>query len=126
MGKKAKVSRGGQSFDYRRAMALAMAIVLLTISAVAHFTSDSGTDSSRDFLIAASGRIGIVLAALWRAWPSLKRPAKWLPASAPVIGVIALIVIAAQPKLLLPAIPIVGGLIAFSAIVRAFRGAKKS
>lgn len=124
MIKKAEVSRGAKRVDVRRAMALVMAIILLSISAVAHFTSASTTDSSRDFLIAASGRIGIVLAALWLAWPSLKRPTKWLPASAPVIGVIALIVIAAQPKLLLPTIPIVGGLITLSAIVRAFRGAK--
>jgi hypothetical protein len=44
-----------------------------------------------------------------------------LPAGAPVIGVIALIVIAAQPRLLIPAIPIVGGLITLSALIRAFR-----
>ncbi|KAA5545612.1 hypothetical protein FYK55_07800 [Roseiconus nitratireducens] len=83
----------------------------------------SDASGSSNFLSAASGRIGIVLAALWLAWPSLKRPAKWLPASAPVIGIIALIVVAAQPKLILPAIPIVAGLVTLSALVRAFRRA---
>lgn len=95
-----------------------MAIIMLSASLLAWWF---GSGSSGEFMAAACGRIGLVLGALWLAWPSLKRPAKWLPASAPVIGVIALVVLAAQPKLIIPAIPIVGGLITVSALARAFR-----
>lgn len=104
--------------DVRRIMALAMSITMLTVALLAWWFS---TGSTGKFVAAACGRIGLVMGALWLAWPSLKRPAKWLPASAPVIGVVAVIVIAAQPRLIIPAIPIVGGLIAFSAFAKAFR-----
>ncbi|MCO8120286.1 hypothetical protein NHH03_00960 [Stieleria sp. TO1_6] len=104
--------------DIRRLMALLLSITMLLLSLAAWWFMSG---SSGQFAAAACGRIGIVMAALWLAWPSLKRPAKWLPASAPVIGVIALIVIAAQPRLILPAIPIVGGLITLSALARSFR-----
>lgn len=104
--------------DIRRWLALGMSIALFAVALVLWLTS---TDSSGDFFAAACVRIGMVLGALWLAWPSLKRPARWLPASAPVIGVIGLIVIAAQPRLVLPAIPIIGGLITLSAFVQMFR-----
>ncbi|QDV46443.1 hypothetical protein Enr13x_63520 [Stieleria neptunia] len=102
----------------RRLMALVLAITMLIASLLAWWF---GSGSTAEFTAAACGRIGLVMGALWLAWPSLKRPAKWLPASAPVIGVIALVVLAAQPKLIIPAIPIVGGLITVSALARAFR-----
>lgn len=104
--------------DDRRTMAGILSITMLCIAIAAWWFM---TDSTGDFVAAACGRVGIVMGALWLAWPSLKRPAKWLPASAPVIGVIAIIVIAAQPRLILPAIPIVGALIAVSAFAKAFR-----
>lgn len=106
--------------DLRRVMALVMSITMLVIALLAWWFSGGSTGK---FVAAACGRIGLVLGALWLAWPSLKRPAKWLPASVPVIGVVALIVIAAQPRLIFPAIPIVGGLIALSALAKAFRKA---
>lgn len=99
-------------------MALVMGVCLL-IAAVLSWWLIEG--SSGKFAAAACGRIGLVLVALWLAWPSLRRPAQWLPAGAPVIGVIALIVVAAQPRLIIPAIPIVGMLITISAFARAFR-----
>jgi hypothetical protein len=99
-------------------MALVMSITMLIVALAAWWLS---TGSSGKFVAAACGRIGLVMGALWLAWPSLKRPAKWLPASVPVIGVIALVAIAAQPRLIIPAIPIVGGLIAVSAFARVFR-----
>lgn len=105
--------------DIRRLMALIVGATLLIISLLAWWFTDG---SSGTFAAAACGRIGLVLLALWLAWPSLKRPAKWLPAGAAVVGVVALIVVAAQPRLLIPAIPIVGGLITLSAFIRVFRG----
>ena len=104
--------------DVRRLMALAMSIAMLVAALLAWCFL---TGSTGKFMAAACGRIGLVMGALWLAWPSLKRPAKWLPASAPVIGVIAIIAIAAQPRLIIPAIPIVAGLITLSAFAKAFR-----
>lgn len=115
------VKRDAPNADVRRWLALALSILLLAASGILWLIS---SDSSGKFFSAACFRIGLVLGALWLAWPSLKRPAKWLPASAPVIGVVALIVIAAQPRLIIPAIPIVGGLITLSAFVSAFRTRK--
>ena len=103
----------------RRALALVISIAFAAIALAAWWYADG--DSRKTFVAAACGRISIVLFALWLAWPSLKKPARWLPAGAPVIGVVALIVIAAQPRLIIPAIPVVGGLITLSAVVRAFR-----
>lgn len=117
-----KTNAGSPLSDARRLMTLVVSVVMLVASLVAWLVWD---DSTGNFVAAACGRIGLVMAALWLAWPSLKRPAKWLPASAPVIGVVALIVIAAQPRLVIPAIPIVAGLITLSAFVKAFRGGKR-
>ena len=106
------------STDIRRLLALVISITMLIVALAAWWFSAGSTGK---FVAAACGRIGLVMGALWLAWPSLKRPAKWLPASVPVIGVIALVAIAAQPRLIIPAIPIVGGLITLSALVKAFR-----
>ena len=108
----------GALSDERRRMTLVVSLVMLTAAVLAWWFS---TDSTGKFIAAGCGRIGIVMGALWLAWPSLKRPAQWLPAGFAVIGVIALIAIAAQPRLILPAIPIVGVLITLSAFARAFR-----
>ncbi|MCC9602397.1 hypothetical protein LOC67_17745 [Stieleria sp. JC731] len=104
-------------------MTLIASIVLLAVALTAYLFGES---SSGTFFSAALGRVGLVLAALWLAWPSLKKPATWLPASVPVIGVCALIVIAAQPRLLIPAIPMVGALITISTVISAFRKKPKS
>lgn len=104
--------------EVRRWLALAISVVLMIIALGIWLTS---TDSSGEFFAAACVRIGMVLFALWLAWPSLKRPARWLPAGAPVIGVVALIAIAAQPRLIFPAMMVVPVLITLSALVRAFR-----
>lgn len=108
--------------EIRRWLALAISIALF---ATAVFFWLASSDSSGEFFAAACFRIGLVLGALWLAWPQLKRPARWLPASAPVIGVIGLIAIAAQPRLVFPAIAIVGTLITLSTFVQLFRKRRK-
>jgi len=106
--------------DVRRLMALVISVSMLGIALGTWWFLGDQSGSSK-FLAAACGRIGLVMGALWLAWPQLKKPARWLPASAPVIGVVALIVVAAQPRLLIPAIPIVGVLITLSGFVKVFR-----
>lgn len=104
--------------DLRRLLVLALALILLIGGGLGKWYE--GADSI-PFASAAMIRIGLVLGALWLAWPSLRRPARWLPPGAAVIGVIALAVVAAQPRLIIVAIPAVGALISLAAMARAFR-----
>lgn len=110
----------GHLRDVRRLVTLVVSLCMLATALATWWFYGEQSGASK-FVAAACGRIGLVLGALWLAWPQLKKPAKWLPASAPVIGIVALIVIAAQPRLLIPAIPIVGALITLSTFVKAFR-----
>lgn len=76
---------------------------------------------SAKFVAAATGRIGLVMAALWLAWPSLRRPASWLPPGIAVLGVVMLAVLAAQPRLIVVAIPAFGGLLALATFIRSIK-----
>jgi drug/metabolite transporter superfamily protein YnfA len=105
-----------QPADLRRLMVLAVAVVLLTFWAVVVVFSESG--SSSRLLAGATGRVGLVMAALWMAWPSLRKPARWLPPGIAVTGVLVLVVLAAQPRLMVVAIPALGTLLAVATIVR--------
>ncbi len=105
--------------DGRRIVVGVLAVVLLTTSAVMTFWP--GQAGSANFAASAGGRIGLVLAALWLAWPSLRRPASWLPPGVAVLCVIALAAIAAQPRLVIVAIPAIGALTVIATFVRAFR-----
>lgn len=106
----------------RRTLALIFALLLL---AGGGWLAMSQTDSSLTFASAAMLRIGLVLGMLWLAWPSLKRPARWLPPGIAMLVVLSLVVIAAQPRLILVVLPVAGGLISLGAVVRAFRSAKQ-
>ena len=106
----------------RRTLALVFAILLLAGGGWLAFFK---TDSSLTFASAAMLRIGLVLGMLWLAWPSLKRPAQWLPPGIALLVVLSLVVIAAQPRLILVVIPVAGGLISFGAVVRAFRNSNQ-
>ncbi len=104
--------------DVRRLSVLVMAIALLSGSFASWWYADW---ESGNFAAAAMGRIGLVLAALWLAWPSLRRPAQWLPPGMAVAGVLALAILAAQPRLIVVAIPAFIALFTVAAIVRTFR-----
>ena len=98
---------------------LVIAIVLLATSAICWWNfGDAGTSR---FVTAATGRIGLVMGALWLAWSSLKRPAAWLPPGFAVGGVILIAVIAVQPRLMIVMIPAVGLLVTVASIARKFR-----
>jgi drug/metabolite transporter superfamily protein YnfA len=112
------IERGDRN-DGRRIAVGAIAVVLLITSALMTFWP--GQAGSANFVASASGRIGLVLAALWLAWPSLARPASWLPPGVAVLCVIALVVIATRPQLIVVAIPALAGLTALAALARTFR-----
>ncbi len=105
--------------DPRRSIVLVLAVGLLMICG--WVTWRYGQAGSAKFVAAATGRIGLVMAALWLAWPSLRRPAQWLPPGFAIIGVVTLAVLAAQPRLIIVAIPAFGGLLALATIVRSLR-----
>ena len=105
--------------DYRRTMILLLSILLLAIFGIMIWYG--GRQGSYKMLANATGRIGLVLAALWIAWPSLQRPIRWLPPSIAVAGVIALGVVAAQPRLVLVAVPALCTLLALTTFVRSMK-----
>ncbi len=106
--------------DYRRGLLLVLSLCLLSTSAwVLWRYENTGTVK---MVGSATGRIGLVLGALWLAWPALNKPAKWLPPGFAVLGVGLLAVLAAQPRLIVVMLPAFGGLLVLASIVRAMRG----
>jgi hypothetical protein len=105
--------------DYRRLCVLVLAILLLLASGVVSWRY--GQAGSAKFVAAASGRIGLVLAALWLAWPSLRRPARWLPPGFAVMGVVVLAMLAAQPRLIVVAVPAMAALLALATVIRSLK-----
>ncbi|TWU37732.1 hypothetical protein Q31b_45210 [Novipirellula aureliae] len=104
--------------DARRSMVLLVAVVMLFSSTAAWWWGES---SFANFSSAALGRMGLVMGAIWIAWPSLRRPAAWFPAAVPVIGIVALMILAAQPRLIFAVLPAAGMLMALTVVVKVFR-----
>lgn len=102
-----------------------VAAVFLILAAAIYSTGIvrqwTGSESTSHFLVSSLTRIGLVFGALWLAWDSLKRPARWLPPGLAVLGVLALVLVAAQPKLIFVILPLVGVLTVFTSLLRVFR-----
>ncbi len=81
--------------------------------------------SNRDVAVgvgtASMTRLAIVLIAMWLAWPSLRRPAAWLTPGITLAAVAMIVMVALQPRLIVVALPAIGFLFAFTAMVRFFR-----
>lgn len=79
--------------------------------------------SSSLWMVSAVGmtRFALVLGTLWLAWPTVRRPAMWLPPSVAMIAVIALGACVVQPRLAIALVPAVGALIAVAGFLRFFR-----
>jgi hypothetical protein len=105
--------------DYRRTLVLVLSVALLAISGWMVWNYES--TGTVKFVASASGRIGLVLAALWLAWPTLKKPASWLPPGFAVLGVLMLAILAAQPRAVVVMLPAFGALLALASFVRAMR-----
>ncbi len=109
----------------RRHLAGLVAVACLLAAALAKFSGGleqlSGSASTSGFLVASLVRIGLVFGAIWFAWDSLKRPARWLPPGLAVLGVVAIIAVAAQPKLIIAALPLFGVVAVLTSVLRFFR-----
>lgn len=112
--------------DPRRLLVGGLAVALLLASASAWWTgwltAAVGSESSAQFARASMARIGLVLAALALAWDSLRRPASWLPPGLAAAGVAGIAILAAQPRLILVVLPLIGVLTALAVVVKMFRG----
>jgi hypothetical protein len=104
--------------EHRRLLVLVMSVTLLVGYGIGLTVNDqSGFKPLSEMM----GRIGLLLGALWLAWDSLRRPAQWLPPGMALASILVLAVLAAQPKLIVAALPALGVLIAVSVVVRALR-----
>ena len=108
-------------FESRRHLALVMSVLLLVAGLWLKFREG---DSSLAFASASMLRIGLVIGMLWLAWPSLRRPTQWLAPGMAMIIVLTLVIIAANPRLALVAVPAAGTLISIGAVIRMFRSPK--
>lgn len=114
-----QVPPDGTPPDHRRTLMLVMCVVLLSICG--WVTWRWGDEGPARMVSAATGRIGLLLAALWLAWPSLRRPAAWLPPGIAMAGVIGLAVLAVRPTLILVVVPAIGTLAALTVFIRGLK-----
>lgn len=79
--------------------------------------------SSSLWMVSAVGmmRFALVLGTLWLAWPTVRRPAMWLPPGVAMIAVIALGACVVQPRLAIALVPAVGALVTLAGFLRFFR-----
>ncbi|WP_235934781.1 hypothetical protein [Candidatus Laterigemmans baculatus] len=120
-GSKAKASKA--KVDVRRVILLVLA--LLAIGAGLLFSLVEGLESGRAFAAASMLRVGVVLFALWLALPSLRTPMAWLPPGLAALCLVAIMALAAQPKLILVLAPAAGMLLTLGWLVRSFRAARR-
>jgi len=95
----------------------------LMAAVIKTFWGDADQASGSIVKVAPIGlaRLAMVMAALWIAWPAVRKPALWLPPGALLLGLVALGVCVVQPRLAIALVPAASALIAFSAILRFFR-----
>lgn len=111
--------------DPMRGFVLFLTLLFALMAAVIKtFWGDANQASGSIAKVAPIGlaRLAMVMAALWIAWPAVRKPALWLPPGALVLGLVALGVCVVQPRLAIALVPAASALIAFAAILRFFRG----
>lgn len=117
--RKTQSDADGGTVDPRRVLVLALAIGLLAACVLVRWRW--GTDGSIRIFSDATGRVGLVMAALWLAWPSLKKPARWLPPGIAMAGVIGLAVLAVRPQLIFVVVPAIGTIAALTFFIRGLK-----
>jgi hypothetical protein len=111
--------------DPMRGFVLFLAIFFaLLAAAIKTFWGDENQGAGSIGKVAPIGlaRLAMVMAALWIAWPAVRKPALWLPPGALMLGLVALGACVVQPRLAIALVPAASALIAFAAILRFFRG----
>ena len=78
----------------------------------------SGDDSIWHMLI----RPAFAFGCLWLAWPTVRRPASWLPPGVAAVSLIAIGAVAARPRLLVVVLPMAGVVGTLAAVIRLVRG----
>lgn len=106
--------------DYRQYLVLMVAVVCLAIWVWLKFFLH-GQSGTAKFVGEGAGRIALVMTALWLAWPSLQRPARWLPPGFAMMLVVTLGILAARPRLIVIAIPALGILLVLATVIRAIK-----
>ena len=88
------------------------------------FGLTAADDSNIKIICEMMGRVGLFLGALWLAWPSLRRPAQWVPPGIAMLCLVGLVILAAQPKLRVFILPAIGAAIMAGVIIKAIRATK--
>jgi len=107
-----------------RGFVLALTFLFSAAAAVIWWVwSDSEHSAGSLIKVAPIGlvRLAMVMAALWLAWPTIRKPALWFPPGILLISLVAVGVCAIQPRLALALLPAVMGLVAFTGFLRLFR-----
>ena len=99
----------------KRSLVGLLAVALIVAAMAVRWAAPDG---SNVFAVSALARIGLVLGALWLAWDSLRRPARWLPPGIAALGILALLAIASQPRLAAVLLPAIGLLIFLGVVIR--------
>jgi hypothetical protein len=81
----------------RRTIVGILGIVLLGVAAILWFST---TDEQSQLWMSSCVRLGSVMCLLWLAWPQLSRLHPWL-ILASLAGLVAVLVLAKQPRILL-------------------------
>lgn len=122
----------GRQLDLRRLTVGVLAVVSLVLWGGLAIAPESwvisdlfgglfGDQAGGRFAAGMLGRLGLMMSALWLAWPSLRRPASWLPPGAIMLVVGAIAIVAVRPRLVALIIPAVGGLVTLGWLVKLFR-----
>ncbi len=106
--------------DWRRII-LGLLAVLFVGAALTLTFAPLNISASGRFGTGSLFRLGAACGALWLAWPTLRKPANWLPSGFLAIILLAVGVVAVQPRLLPAVVPAVGILLTVTAFVRILR-----
>ena len=106
--------------DYRRTLLLVIAIGLLLVCAIVSWRVEQS--GSTKLITAATGRIGLLLCAFVAGLAVVAAAGPMVAPGVAVLGVLTLVVLAAQPRLFVVAIPAFCGLLALATFIRAIKG----